>query len=116
MLLLILTIYTEGGLARWAILAIGLFNSIMFPTIFTMGIDRLGTRTSQGSGLLCLGIVGGAIVPLVQGVFADAWNIQISFWVPAVCYFFIIWYAFNCQRFVAAWSANLKSVNELQAT
>ena len=107
MLLLLLTVNTEGSAARWAVLAIGLFNSVMFPTIFTMGIDRLGTRTSQGSGLLCLGIVGGAIVPLIQGVFADAWNIQVSFLVPAVCYFFIIWYAFNCRRFVAGWTTRM---------
>jgi FHS family L-fucose permease-like MFS transporter len=115
MLLLLLTVNTEGSAARWAVLAIGLFNSIMFPTIFTMGIDRLGTRTSQGSGLLCLGIVGGAIVPLIQGVFADAWNIQVSFLVPAVCYFFIIWYAFNCRRFVAGWDANVNSIIDHKA-
>ena len=114
-LLLLVTINTEGSTARWAVLAIGLFNSIMFPTIFTMGIDRLGTRTSQGSGLLCLGIVGGAIVPLVQGVFADVLNIQISFLVPAVCYFFIIWYALNYQRFVADWSANVNAISDQNA-
>ncbi len=113
MLLLLLTVNTEGSTARWAVLAIGLFNSIMFPTIFTMGIDRLGTRTSQGSGLLCLGIVGGAIVPLIQGVFADGWNIQISFLVPAICYIFIIWYAFNYRHFVAAWNADVKTINNL---
>ena len=70
----------------------------MFPTIFTLALDGLGSLTSKGSGLLCQAIVGGAILPLLQGVAADAMGIQISFVVPAVCYFFTIWYALKGSR------------------
>lgn len=70
----------------------------MFPTIFTLALDGLGSLTSKGSGLLCQAIVGGAILPLLQGVAADAMGIQISFVVPAVCYFFILWYALKGSR------------------
>ena len=54
-------------------------------------------------------------MPLIQGVFADAWNIQVSFLVPAVCYFFIIWYAFNCRRFVVGWNANVNTIIDHKA-
>ena len=59
----------------WSVLAIGLFNSIMFPTIFTLAIAKLGRHTGEGSGVLCMAIVGGAIVPVVQGYFADTMGI-----------------------------------------
>ena len=70
--LVILTMATNGNIAMWAVIAVGLFNSIMFPTIFTLAIDGLGKHTSQASGILCMAIVGGAIVPVVQGALADA--------------------------------------------
>ena len=76
----------------WSALAIGLFNSIMFPTIFTTAIERLGTLTSKASSLLVMAIVGGAIIPLVQGALADTIGIQHAFVVPLVCYVYIIWY------------------------
>ncbi|WP_024330145.1 sugar MFS transporter [Simiduia agarivorans] len=91
--LLALVILVEGRIAMWAVLAIGLFNSIMFPTIFSLGIRGLGAHTSQGSGILCLAIVGGAIVPVLQGVLADSVSVSMSFTVPLVCYLFIGWYA-----------------------
>jgi FHS family L-fucose permease-like MFS transporter len=75
------------------ILAVGLFNSIMFPTIFTLAIAGLGDRTSQGSGILCMAIVGGAIVPVVQGALADRGGVHTAFVVPLVCYAYIAWYA-----------------------
>jgi FHS family L-fucose permease-like MFS transporter len=81
-----------GRVAMWAILSIGLFNSIMFPTIFTLAIAKLGKQTSRASGLLCMAIVGGAIVPVVQGYFADHLGVLMSFFVPALCYIYIIFY------------------------
>ena len=97
-LLLIVTIFSNGMLAVWAVLAIGLFNSIMFPTIFSLAIHRLGTLTSQGSGLLCVAIVGGAIVPLIQGSIADTFSLQQAFWVPVICYLYIAYYGWRGHR------------------
>lgn len=77
---------THGPVAMWALLAVGLCNSIMFPTIFSMGVHGLGAQTAQGSGLLCMAIVGGALLPLVQGYAADVIGLQASFGVPALCY------------------------------
>ena len=93
--LLFVTMFTTGDVSMWAVLAVGLFNSIMFPTIFSLAVSGLGAHTAQGSGILCLAIVGGAIVPLLQGVFADSIGIQMSFFVPLVCYFFIAYYGLS---------------------
>lgn len=82
----------SGSLAMWAILLVGLCNSIMFPTIFSLAINQLGSNTSQGSGIVCLAIVGGALVPLLQGVLADTIGIQQAFVVPLLCYFYIAYY------------------------
>ncbi len=98
MLLLATTISTSGAVAMWSILAIGLFNSIMFPTIFTLGIAQLGRHTSQGSGALCLAIVGGAIVPPLQGLLADSIGIQMAFVLPIVCYAYIAYYGLVGSR------------------
>lgn len=91
-ILVVLTMVTSGYLAMGTILLVGLFNSIMFPTIFTLGVDRLGRHTGQGSGILCMAIVGGAIVPLLQGFFADRIGIHHAFFLPAVCYLYIAYY------------------------
>jgi FHS family L-fucose permease-like MFS transporter len=91
--LLVAAINSSGQLAMWSVIAVGFFNSVMFPTIFTLAIRRLGPLTSRGSGLLCQAIVGGAIIPLIQGVAADATSVQTSFIVPCCCYVYIIWYA-----------------------
>lgn len=91
-LLLIVAMSSAGKVAMWAVLGIGLFNSIMFPTIFTLGLARLGRHTGEGSGVLCMAIVGGAIVPVVQGYFADTLGLLPSFVVPAVCYAYIVFY------------------------
>jgi len=102
-LLITLTINSNGTIAMWAIISVGLFNSIMFPTIFTLAIKGLGPLTGRGSGLLCQAIVGGAIIPMIQGVAADATSVQASFIVPAFAYLYIAWYALRGAR----------SINEL---
>lgn len=94
-LLVSVAIWSNGQIAMWAILAVGLFNSIMFPTIFSLAIDKLKDATSHGAGVLCLAIVGGAIVPLLQGVLADLIGLQTSFILPIICYFFIVYYAIS---------------------
>lgn len=80
----------QGSMAMWALLGVGLCNSIMFPTIFSMALHKLGPATGQGSGLLCMAIVGGALIPFVQGLVADHFGLQPSFLVPLACYLFII--------------------------
>jgi len=92
-ILVLISMMTEGYVALWSIVLVGLFNSIMFPTIFTLAIDGLGKHTSQGSGILCLAIVGGAIVPLLMGVLADSFGIQNSFIITVLCYAYIFYYA-----------------------
>ena len=91
--MIIVSMNSTGSLAMWSILAVGFFNSIMFPTIFTLAVKGLGSLTSKGSGLVCQAIVGGALIPLVQGVAADMIGIQLSFIVPMLCYIYIGWYA-----------------------
>lgn len=93
-------IVSSGQLAMVAILLVGLCNSIMFPTIFSLAINGLGQHTSQGSGILCLAIVGGAIVPVAQGVLADSIGLQTSFILPLLCYFFIAYYGFAGHKMV----------------
>ncbi|WP_093556646.1 sugar MFS transporter [Pseudoduganella namucuonensis] len=90
--LIVLAVVGSGSVAMWAILAVGLCNSIMFPTIFSMALHKLGPATGQGSGLLCMAIVGGAIVPFGQGWMADVMGVQMSFLLPAACYLFILYY------------------------
>ncbi|WP_028915756.1 sugar MFS transporter [Pseudoxanthomonas sp. J31] len=82
----------EGTAAAVAILSIGLFNSVMFPTIFTLSIDGLGEDTAGGSGILCLAIVGGAVVPLLMGLAADRIGLALALLVPAACYGWIACY------------------------
>lgn len=90
--LIALAVFSEGHIAMWAILAVGLFNSIMFPTIFSLAINQLGNHTSQGAGVLCLGIVGGALLPVFQGMLADSIGIQLAFLMPILCYVYIAYY------------------------
>jgi FHS family L-fucose permease-like MFS transporter len=90
--LILTATFGSGTTAMWAILAVGLCNSIMFPTIFTMALHGLGKFTGQGSGILCMAIVGGAIVPFVQGALADSMGVQMSFLLPAACYLFILYF------------------------
>lgn len=96
--LIVVTILASGPLAMWSILCVGLCNSIMFPTIFSLALNGLNTHTSQGSGILCLAIVGGAIVPLLQGFLADSIGVQLSFVLPIVCYVYIIFYGISGSK------------------
>lgn len=96
--LISLALVSDGQVAMTAILLVGLCNSIMFPTIFSLAIKDLGPLTSQGSGLVCAGIVGGALVPLIQGAFADGFGLHLSFIVPAVCYLYIIYYGVSGSK------------------
>jgi FHS family L-fucose permease-like MFS transporter len=91
--LLILTMAGRGPLAMWAVLLVGLCNSIMFPTIFTLSIRGLGPLIGRGSGVLVMAIFGGAIVPMLQAAIADGFGLTISFAVPAVCYGYIWMFA-----------------------
>jgi FHS family L-fucose permease-like MFS transporter len=95
----------SGHTAMWSILAVGLFNSIMFPTIFSLGLAELGPLTGSGSGLLNMAIVGGAVLPLLQGVIADHFGIHHAFVVAAICYLYILYFGLsgskpNSERFV----------------
>jgi MFS transporter, FHS family, L-fucose permease len=89
---------TFGHVAMWTIIAVGLFNSVMFPTIFTLAIEGLGPLTGDGSGLLVAAIVGGAIIPELQGMLADRIGIHHAFFLPILCYFYIAYYAFVGSR------------------
>jgi FHS family L-fucose permease-like MFS transporter len=96
--LLLVAVARAGHAAMWSVLAIGLCNSIMFPTIFALALVGLGRHTGEGSGLLCMAIVGGAIVPVIQGYFADHLGILNSFFVPALCYVYIVFYGLYGHR------------------
>lgn len=97
-LLVAITVFSSGALAMWAILLVGLFNSIMFPTIFSLGVAGLGAHTSQGSGILCLAIVGGALLPLLQGLLADTYGVQNAFALAIVCYAYIAYYGLKGSK------------------
>jgi FHS family L-fucose permease-like MFS transporter len=84
--------FTKGDIAMWAIISVGLFHSIMFPTIFTLGINGLGSLTEEGAGLLIMAIAGGALV-IVQGWLADTFGLQNSFLLTAVCELYVVFYA-----------------------
>jgi FHS family L-fucose permease-like MFS transporter len=96
--LLTFSALSSGPASGWALLSIGLFNSIMFPTIFTLASEGLGARAAEGSGVICMAIVGGAIVPLVTGKAADLWGLKESLAVPAVCYFGILAFGLFARR------------------
>jgi FHS family L-fucose permease-like MFS transporter len=89
---------TSGHVAMWSIIFVGLFNSVMFPSIFALGVAELGPLTGDGSGVLIMAIVGGAIVPVIQGVLADHIGIQHAFFLPAICYLYILFYALKGSR------------------
>ena len=91
-LLVATTMTSHGAVAMYSIIAIGLFNSIMFPTIFALAIERLGPMTSKASSLLITAIVGGAVIPLLFGVLADQIGLQHAFFLPLLCYLYILFY------------------------
>jgi len=97
-LMALTTILTTGVVAVVSIILVGLFESIMFPTIFALAVSKLGSLTAKGSGLINMAIVGGAVLPPVQGFLADAIGIHTSFIVPALCFLYIIYYGFSGSK------------------
>jgi FHS family L-fucose permease-like MFS transporter len=91
-LVMMITVFAHGPVAMWSLILVGLFHSIMFPTIFTLGIKGLGPLTEEGSGLLIMAIAGGALV-IIQGKLADAYGLQWSFLLCAACELYILFYA-----------------------
>jgi FHS family L-fucose permease-like MFS transporter len=87
-----------GHTAMWTILAVGFFNSIMFPTIFSLGVAELGPLTGNASGLLNMAIVGGAILPVIQGAIADQVGLHHAFVLPVICYVYILYYAMSGSK------------------
>ncbi len=97
--LVVLSMILGGPAAMWTLLVVGLFNSIMFPTIFSLALDGLGPATEQGSGILCMAIVGGAVVPFIHGNLADHIGLHMAFIAPALCYLYIVYYGLKgCQH------------------
>jgi FHS family L-fucose permease-like MFS transporter len=96
--LVITSMILSGHIAMWSILAVGLFNSIMFPTIFSLGEAELGPLSGSGSGILSMAIVGGAILPVIQGVIADYVGLHHAFVLPVLCYVYILFYALSGSK------------------
>lgn len=117
--LVALSMLTFGHLAMWSIILVGLFNSVMFPSIFTLGIAGLGPLTGKGSGLLVAAIVGGAIIPVAEGALADRIGIHHAFILPALCYIYIAYYGFVGSKQIRAHSpgetSRLASLSQARA-
>jgi FHS family L-fucose permease-like MFS transporter len=96
--LLLVSAAGSGAISGWALLAVGLFNSIMFPTIFSLASEGLGPRAAEGSGILCVAIVGGAIVPVLTGWAADVTGLKMALAVPALCYAVILCFGVYARR------------------
>jgi FHS family L-fucose permease-like MFS transporter len=100
--LLLISANTQGAVSGWSLLAIGLMNSIMFPTIFSLASEGLGKRAAEGSGVIATAIVGGAVIPYLTGSLADASNsLHFALTLPAVCYLLIAAYGLYARRSVA---------------
>ncbi|WP_026775088.1 sugar MFS transporter [Polaribacter sp. Hel_I_88] len=91
-LMIMISINTVGLLSMWSILAVGLFNSIMFPTIFTLSLEGLGDLKAQASGLLCMAIVGGAVIPFIFGSLIDGFGFKTAFILAILCYGYILFF------------------------
>lgn len=115
MLLVITTMASSGHLAMFSVIAVGLFNSIMFPTIFALGIERLGPMTSKASSLLIMAIVGGAVIPWLFGKLADGIGLQHAFVLPLLCYAYIAFYGLSGSRIRTALPATAKAGGEAAA-
>jgi FHS family L-fucose permease-like MFS transporter len=98
LLLLLISANTAGPVSGWSLLAIGLFNSIMFPTIFSLACEGLGVRAAEGSGIICMAIVGGAVVPLLTGAAADMWGLKTALLVPALSYIGILAFGWLARK------------------
>lgn len=91
--LLIIAVFTHGKFSVYALVGVEFFMSIMFPTIFSLSIRGLGSKTKEGSSLVIMAIVGGAVFPVIMGRVSDATNIQTSYLVPAVCFLVVFYFA-----------------------
>ena len=91
-MMILISINTLGLISMWSILAVGLFNSIMFPTIFTLSLEGLGDLKAQASGLLCMAIVGGAIIPFIFGSLIDSFGFKTAFVLTILCYGYILFF------------------------
>jgi FHS family L-fucose permease-like MFS transporter len=100
--LILTSAFSLGAPAGYALIAVGLFNSIMFPTIFALGVEGMGARTSAASGLLCMAIVGGAVIPPLTGLLGDHVGLGLAFLLPAVCYLVIAAFGWSARRPAAA--------------
>jgi FHS family L-fucose permease-like MFS transporter len=100
--LVIITVATHGHIAMWAIVLCGLCNSVMWPCIFPLSVQGLGRFTSQGSGILIMMVVGGAVIPEIQGFLADSFGYQPSFVIVLLCYVYILFFALRGHRNVNA--------------
>ena len=105
--LVAISMLSNGHLAMWSIILVGFFNSIMFPSIFTLGVAELGPLTGDGSGVMIMAIVGGALIPVAQGWIADHIGIHHAFFLPVICYLYILFFALsgskpNSERYVKA--------------
>ena len=96
--LVTISMVTFGHFAMWTIILVGFFNSIMFPSIFTLGVAELGPLTGDGSGILIMAIVGGALIPLAQGAIADHIGIHHAFFLPVICYLYILFFAISGSK------------------
>ncbi|HXS73047.1 MAG TPA: sugar MFS transporter [Rhodanobacteraceae bacterium] len=96
--LVLTTMLSQGAVAMWSVVAVGLFNSVMFPNIFTLGIEKFGALTGKVSSLLVMAIVGGAVIPLAQGALADHIGVQHAFVLPLACYAYIVFYGLRGSR------------------
>jgi MFS transporter, FHS family, L-fucose permease len=96
--LILISANSVGLISGWSLLAIGLFNSIMFPTIFTLACEGLGPRAAEASGIICVAIVGGAVVPLITGRVADLTTLKAALLVPAICYAVICGFGIYARR------------------
>src|ERR1700734_160505 len=96
--LVTISMITTGHFAMWSIILVGFFNSIMFPSIFTLGVAELGPLTGDGSGIMIMAIVGGAIIPLAQGAIADKIGIHHAFFLPVICYLYVLFFALSGSK------------------
>jgi FHS family L-fucose permease-like MFS transporter len=96
--LVAVSMLSNGHMAMWSILLVGFFNSIMFPSIFTLGVAELGPLTGDGSGIMIMAIVGGAIIPVAQGWIADHIGIHHAFFLPVICYLYILFFALSGSK------------------
>ncbi|WP_311182052.1 glucose/galactose MFS transporter [Hymenobacter volaticus] len=97
-ILVLISINSTGAVAMWSLLAVGLMNSLMYPTIFTLAVAGLGRHTEEASGLLCTAIVGGALVPMLFGFIADNSGLRVALLLPIVCYVYVMWYGLRGSR------------------